>query len=144
MSPSSSIDTGRIAVLLAVMAIIGLVFIALFYGLLEQGGGPLGTLNDLCMVLGGILNHSVLQASAFPRGLAQFGRVAGGIMLTGIRAGPGIRARIDEIESAHWYVLVALFIGGLGWNILYTIWCMWLGRLLLSKRLELRIATTPH
>jgi hypothetical protein len=65
-------------------------------------------------------------------------------MLTGIRAGPGIRARIDEIESAHWYVLVALFIGGLGWNVLYTIWCMWLGRLLLSKRLELRIATTPH
>ena len=49
MSSSSSIDTGRIAVLLAVMAIIGLVFIALFYGLLEQGGGPFGTLNDLCM-----------------------------------------------------------------------------------------------
>jgi hypothetical protein len=65
-------------------------------------------------------------------------------MLTGILAGPGILARIDEMESAQWYALVALFIGGLGWNILHTIWWMWLGRLLLSKRLELRIATTSQ
>ncbi len=40
---------------LALVAIIGLVFITLFYSLIESGGGLFGTLNDVCVALGGIL-----------------------------------------------------------------------------------------
>ncbi len=213
MNTSSSATIGRIAIITAVVAIVGLIFIALFYGLIDSGGGPFGTLNDLCVAIGGILsgvlvwmlypmhrsytpraswfalasgligaclapfgsslvifnitgwflaglvttfgyaliglwllglNNSALRWPAFPRGLAQFGIVAGGVMVIGILAAPGILARTDAMESAQWFVLAALFIGGLGWNILYTIWCIRLGRRLLSKRLELQVATTAE
>jgi hypothetical protein len=208
MSTSSSETIGRIASLTAAVAIVGLVFITLFYGLIDRGGGPFGTLNDVCVALGGPLsgalvwmfhplyrsharrtsqfalasgligaglaplgsclvifditgwflaglvttfgyaliglwllglNHAALRRLAFPRGLAQFGRIAGAMMALGILAGPGIHVRADAMESAQWFVLVGLFAGGLGWNILYTIWCVWLGRLLLSKELDLQV-----
>lgn len=85
------------------------------------------------------LNYSALQWTAFPRRLAQFGMIAGGMMIIGILAGSGIFDRTDSMDTALWFVSVALFAGGLGWNILYTIWCIWLGRLLLSKRLLLQV-----
>jgi len=201
---------GWIASITGIVAIVGLIFIALFYALIESGGSPFGTLNDLCVALGGILsgilvwmlyplhrsraprashfalagglvgawlaplgsslvifnitdwllaglvttfgcaliglwlwglNYSARRWRAFPRQLAQFGIIAGGVMASGILAGPGILTRTDAIESAQWFVLTALYVGGLGWNILYTIWCIWLGHLLLSKSLELHFAT---
>src|SRR3990172_2413785 len=204
----SATATGRLAIALAVVAVLGLAFIALFYSV----GGPFGTLNDLCVALGGILsgglgwmlypmhrsyaprlsrfalgsglvgaclapigsglaifdvtgwflaglittfgyaliglwlvafNYSALRWPAFPRRLAQFGIVAGGIATVGIGAVPGIVARTDAMESAQWLVLKALYLGGLGWNILYTIWCIWLGRLLLSNRVVLQTKPLP-
>jgi hypothetical protein len=208
---SSSTTIGRNAIALAVVAILGLVFITLFYTLFEGSGGPFGTLNDICVAFGGILsgglvwklyanhrtyaprmsrfalgsgligaclaplgssfaifdvtgwvlaglvttfgyaliglwllglNYSALHWLALPQRLAQFGMVAGGIATIGILAGPGIIARTDAMESAQWFVLAGLYVGGLGWNILYTIWCIWLGRLLLSNRLELQLSAT--
>jgi hypothetical protein len=87
------------------------------------------------------LSHSARGWPAFPRRLALFGVVAGGIAAIGILAGPGIVARTDATDVAPWFVFSALYLGGLGWNILYTIWCFWLGRLLLSKRLALQLFT---
>jgi len=89
-----------------------------------------------------ILSSSALYWLAFPRLLAQFGIVAGAVMAVGILAGPGILARIDSMDTAPWFALTALYLGGLGWNILYTIWLIWLGRLLLSKKLALQISIT--
>jgi hypothetical protein len=209
MSTSSSSTIGRIAITTAIVALIGLVFIALFYALIDSIGGPFGTLNDVCVALGGILsgalawmmypfhrtyaprasrlalasgltgaclaaigsglvifnitgwflaglvttfgyaliglwllalNCSTLQWPAFPRHLAQFGIVAGGVMTIGLLAGPGIATRTDAMDSAQWFALTALNLGGLGCNILYTIWCIWLGRLLVSNRLVLQVA----
>jgi len=163
---------------LALVAIIGLVFITLFYSLIESGGGLFGTLNDVCVALGGILsgglvwklypthrshapresritlgiglvgaclvpigsglvifnvtgwflaglvttfgyamiglwllelNNSALHWIAFPRGLAQYGIVTGWIMAIGLLAAPGILARTDSIETAQWFVLIALY-----------------------------------
>jgi len=197
---SSASITGQIALALALVAIIGLVFITLFYTRIEGGGNPFATLNDVCVALGGILsagliwklypthrshapresrftlgiglvgaclvpigsglvifnvtgwflaglvttfgyamiglwlvelNNSALRWAAFPRILAQYGIITGWIMVIGIFAGPGILARTDSMETAQWFVLIALYTGGLGWNILYTIWCIGLGRLLL-------------
>jgi len=210
MNTSSSTTIGWIAIITGIVAIVGLIFIALFYALIESGGDSFGTLNDLCVALGGILsgilvwrlypihrshaprashfalgsgmvgaclapfgsglvifnitgwllaglvttfgyaliglwllglNYSARRWLAFPQRLAQFGILAGGVMASGILAGPGILARTDAMESSQWFVLTALYVGGLGWNILYTIWCIWLGHLLLSKRLELHVAT---
>ncbi|MGB3714815.1 MAG: hypothetical protein WA996_10335 [Candidatus Promineifilaceae bacterium] len=209
MKTSSSTTIGRIAIALAVVAVLGLVFIALFYALFEGSGGPFGTLNDICVALGGILsgglvwglysnhrtyaprmsrfalgsglvgaclvpigsglaifnitgwflaglvttfgyaliglwllglNYSARGWPGFPHRLALIGIVAGGVMVIGILSGPGIVARIDAADSAQWFVLAALYVGGLGWNILYTIWCIWLGRLSLSKRLALQLS----
>ncbi len=56
MNTSSSATIGRIAIITAVVAIVGLIFIALFYGLIDSGGGPFGTLDDLCVAIGGILS----------------------------------------------------------------------------------------
>lgn len=203
MKNYSAFATGRLAIALAVVAVLGLAFIALFYGV----GGPFGTLNDLCVALGGILsgglawmlypmhrsyaprlgrfalgsgligaclapigsslaildvtgwflaglvttfgyaliglwllalNYSGLRWPGFPRRLAQFGMVAGGIATVGLLAGPGIIARTDAAETAQWFVLMALYVGGLGWNILYTTWCIWLGRRLISNRLAIQ------
>jgi len=52
----SSTTTGRNAVALAVIAILGLVYITLFYALFDGSGGPFGSLNDICVALGGILS----------------------------------------------------------------------------------------
>jgi hypothetical protein len=187
MNTTSSITIGRVAILTAFIAIIGLVLITLFYALIEIGGGPFGTLNDICVALGGIIsgilvwmlyplhrsyaprssrfalasgligaclaliglwlqgfNNSARTWQGFPRRLAQFGLIAAAVMAIGILAGPGILARTDEIDSAQWYVLAALFVGSLGWNILYTIWCLWFGRLLVSKKLQLPVAKTAE
>ncbi len=52
MSTSSSSSIGQIAIAIAVVELIGLVFITLFY----STGGLFGPLNDLCVGLGGILS----------------------------------------------------------------------------------------
>ncbi len=56
MRTSSAFTTGQIAIALAIVAILGLVFIALFSTFLEHGGNPFGTVNDICIALGGILS----------------------------------------------------------------------------------------
>jgi hypothetical protein len=207
----SASSIGCIAIATGVVALIGLLFITLFYSLIDSMDNPFGTLNDICVALGGILSgvlawmlypfhrahassaswlallsgcigailapigsgliifnitdwflaglvttfgyallglwllilsSSALHWLAFPRALAQFGVVVGAVMTIGILAGPGILARIDSMDTAPWFVLTALYLGGLGWNILYTIWLIWLGRLLLSKKLALQISIT--
>jgi len=200
---SSASTTGRIAIALAVLAIIGLIFIILFYALIGRIENPFGTLNDICVALGGILsgwlawklhplhrsyappisrfalglgfvgaclvplgsalvilnftgwflaglistfgyamiglwllllNYSALHWLAFPRRLAQYGIITGSMMGIGLFAAPAILAHIDTMETAEWFVLLALFAGGFGWNILYTIWCLWLSFLLLTNQ----------
>jgi hypothetical protein len=195
----------------AVVAVIGLIFITLFYSLSGGVSNPFGAYNDICVGLGGILsgilaliifpfhrtyapraswfallcgcigaivapigsalvyfsytgwflaglvttfgyafigiwflilNYSALHWIFFPRNLAKFGIVTGWVMIVGILAGPGILARIDYVDAAQWYVLTALIVGGVGWNLLYTVWCIWVSRLLLSKRLVLQTEKT--
>lgn len=203
MRASSASITGQIAIALAFVAIIGLVFITLFYALVQRSGNPFGTLNDICVALGGLLsgclvwnlypthhlhapresrialglglmgaclvpigsalvilnitgwllaglvttfgyaliglwlvglNYSALNWSAFPRNLAQYGLITGWIMAIGLFAVPGILTGIDAMETASWFTRIALFVGGLGWNVLYTIWCIGLGYLLFTNR----------
>lgn len=203
----SSTTIGLVAIILALVSIVGLVFITLFYSL--NPDNPFGTLNDYCVALGGILsgvlatllfpfhrsyapranwlalvsvwigaivaplgswlvitsrtgwflaglvttfgyafiglwllalNYSARRWIVFPQRLATFGMIVGGLMAVGLLAGPEIIVRIDSMDLAHWNGSLALFLGGMSWNILYTIWCIWLGRLLLSNKLILQNA----
>ena len=196
---------------IAIVAIVGLIFITLFYSLRGGVGDIFGAYNDICVGLGGILsgglalitfpihrahtphaswfallwgcmgaivapigsglvyfgytgwflaalvttfgyaligiwflilNYSALRWISFPRSLARFGIVTGWVMIVGILAGPGILARIDYVDTTQWHTLIPLIVGGMGWNLLYTLWCIWLGRLLLSKRLILQVEKT--
>jgi hypothetical protein len=211
LKTSTSPIIGFVAMAIAIVAIIGLIFITLFYSLSGGVGDPFGAYNDICVGLGGILsgvlalliypthraytsraswfallcgcigaivaplgsalvyfsytgwflaglvttfgyaligiwflrlNNSALHWASFPRSLAKFGLVTSWVMIVGILAGPGILARIDHVDAAQWYVLTALIVGGMGWNLLYTVWCIWLSHLLLSKRLILQVEKT--
>ncbi len=210
MSRSPSTTTGRITMVLSIVAILGLVFITLFYTISAGTSGPFGTLNDISVALGALLSgvlagrlylihrtyaprlsrvalaiaivgailatlgssfaifditgwflaglittfgYSLLGVwllivsssargwRAFPHRLALFGIVVSSVMIIGILSGPGILARIDAMDSAPWFVLTALYVGGLGWNVLYTFWCIFLSLRLLSGKLILQAST---
>ena len=199
LSPDKTI--GFIALLLAGVAVLGLVFITLFYSL--NPDNPFGTLNDYCVALGGILsgmlalamfplhhssaprlswlallsallgacfasvgswlvvtsrtgwflaglvstfgyaliglwllsvNISIRKQADFSRRLSTFGILTGIGMAIGLSVIPAIFARVDSLESAPWYAVSGLVGGGMSWNILYTIWCIWFGRLIVSNR----------
>jgi hypothetical protein len=73
------------------------------------------------------LNYSARQAGSWPGGLALFGLAVGAIMAVGLVAVPGIVRGIDAQDAAPWFVNAG-YVGGLGWLLLYPIWCLWLGR----------------
>jgi hypothetical protein len=202
MESYSTAGIHRLAIAVAIVALIGLIFIALFYTV----GGPFGTLNDIFVALQGILTvalsytfypfyrtlaprlawlalvigivgailvpigsglvmagitgwffagllttfgfacvgvwllsfgYALRGLSGFPRSLARLGIIAGWISAIGLLAVPAILAGSDNMDSAGWPALTALFVGGLGWNILYPLWCLLLGRSLSSHKLDL-------
>jgi hypothetical protein len=85
------------------------------------------------------LNYLARRMDRWPRRLIQFGLVSGAFMAIGLLTGPGIVGRVDDPELAPWFWYVAP-VASLGWLILYPIWSIWLGRLLLMNRLTVRLA----
>ena len=78
------------------------------------------------------LSYSALHTNSWPHGLATFGLVAGLIMVVGLVSVPGILRGVDAQASAPWYVNAG-YVGGLGWMLLYPVWCILVGRLLLLR-----------
>ena len=76
--------------------------------------------------------YSLLHSDVLPNNLVIFGVVAGAFMAIGLLGIPGIFAGIDSMESMPWYLYIAFF-GWLGTYILFPIWTIWLGRILLLK-----------
>jgi hypothetical protein len=81
------------------------------------------------------------RRSTWPRRLVQFGLVSGAIMAIGLLMGPGIVGGVDDPELAPWFVNGAMAVASLGWLLLYPIWSIWLGRLLLTNRLSVQLVT---
>jgi hypothetical protein len=75
--------------------------------------------------------YALLPGEALPHNLVIFGIVVGAFMAIGLLGIPGIFAGIDSMESMPWYLYIAFF-GYLGTYILYPIWTIWLGRMILS------------
>ena len=65
MKTSSSSNIGWLLIVLAIVAIIGLVFITLYYSFSDSFGQPFGALDDKVVALGGILN-GVLVLLMYP------------------------------------------------------------------------------
>jgi hypothetical protein len=76
--------------------------------------------------------YSMQPGDALPHNLIVFGIVVGAFMAVGLIGIPGIFTGIDSMESMPWYLYIAFF-GYLGTYILYPIWTIWLGRILLLK-----------
>jgi len=78
------------------------------------------------------LSYSALHSHSMSHGLVIFGIVIGILMALGLLAIPGIFRGIDAWDTAPWYVNLGQA-SGLGYLILYPIWCIWLGRIFLLK-----------
>jgi hypothetical protein len=76
------------------------------------------------------LSRSTLRWPGFPRRLTTLGVVAGGVMACGLLTLPGILARADAMASTAGFVLASMYLAGLGWNVLFALWCLRLGLLL--------------
>jgi hypothetical protein len=74
--------------------------------------------------------YSMLRGGVFPHNLIVVGLIVGGLMAFGLFAIAGILTKIDSMQSLPWFLNVALF-GWLG-ILLYLIWTIWLGRMLLK------------
>jgi hypothetical protein len=79
-------------------------------------------------------NLMARQANAWSQGLAVAGIVVGAIAVLGLLAIPGFFTSADSWETAPWYVsYVGMAASSLGWLVLYPVWCLWLGRVLLLE-----------
>ncbi|HJQ30086.1 MAG TPA: hypothetical protein VJ827_12150 [Rubrobacter sp.] len=80
------------------------------------------------------LSYAARRMDRWPRPLARYGLISGALMAIGLLTGPGIVGRVDDPQLAVWFWYVAP-LASLGWLLLYPIWSIWLGRLLLTNRL---------
>ena len=78
------------------------------------------------------LNYSALSSNPWPHGLAIFGLVTGVIMALGLLGIPGIFNGVDSQAAASWVVSIGQA-GALGYLILFPIWCILVGRTLLTS-----------
>lgn len=85
-----------------------------------------------------VLNHVTRRAAVWPRNLTQLGLIAGRFMLVGFLGLYGIVFRADGDDFSP-LVMVA-GISFLGMGILYPIWSLWLGRLLVSQTVRTPVA----
>ena len=78
-----------------------------------------------------LLNFSARGSDPWPHGLIIFGVITGIIMLLGLVTIPGIFQRIDAWEAAPWYINYIGLPSSLGYLVIYPLWCVLLGRVLL-------------
>ena len=131
-SPLMSQIALALAVLGAIFTIVGSVLIIYGFTDFVLAGWYSGIGNALIGVWLAAFCYSLLRGDALPHNLVIFGIIVGAFMAVGLLGIPGIFAGIDSMESMPWYLYIAFF-GWLGTYILYPIWTIWLGRILLLK-----------
>ena len=120
-----------LAVLGMVFTIIGSILIIYSYTDFVLAGWYTGIGNALIGLWLAAICYTLLSGDALPRSLIIFGIVAGAFMAVGLIGIFGILAGIDNMKMP-WYLYIAFF-GYLGTYILYPIWAIRLGLILLSK-----------
>jgi hypothetical protein len=130
-SPLMSQIALSLAVVGAIFTIVGSILIIYGFTDFVLAGWYTGIGNALIGVWLVAFCYSMQRGDALPHNLIMFGFVVGAFMAVGLIGIPGIFAGIDSMESMPWYLYIAFF-GYLGTYILYPIWTIWLGRLILS------------
>jgi len=131
-SPLMSQITLALAVVGMIFTIIGSVLIIFGFTDFVLAGWYTGVGNALIGLWLAAFCYSMLSGDTLPHNLVVFGLVAGGFMAMGLLGIPGILARVDTMESLPWYLGVGYF-GFLGTYVLYPIWAIWVGRIILLK-----------
>ena len=121
-----------LAVVGAIFTIIGSILIIYGYTDFVLAGWYTGIGNALIGLWLAAFCYSMLGGDTIPHNQVVFGIIVGAFMAVGLIGIPGIFAGIDSMESMPWYLYVAFF-GYLGTYILYPIWTIWFGRILLLK-----------
>ena len=130
-SPLISQITLALAVVGMIFTIIGSVLIIFGYTDFVLAGWYTGVGNALIGLWLAAFCYSMLSSDAFPHSLVVFGIVVGAFMVMGLLGIPGILTRVDTMESLPWY-LGAAYMGFLGTYVLYPIWAIWFGRILIK------------
>ena len=86
------------------------------------------------------LNRIARAQSALPRNLTQWGLIAGSFMMVGLLSLYGILRGLDRTDYSPLILVTGISFLGIG--IFYPIWCLLLGRWILSKRSESFMAAT--
>lgn len=120
-----------LAVVGAIFTIIGSVLIIFGYTDFVLAGWYTGVGNALIGLWLAAFCYSMLSGSTLPHNLVVFGIVVGAFMAVGLIGIPGIFTGVDSMESMPWYLYVAFF-GWLGTYILYPIWTIWFGQVLIQ------------
>jgi hypothetical protein len=115
----------------AIFTIIGSVLIIFGYTDFVLAGWYTGVGNALIGLWLAAFCYSMLSGGTLPHNLIVYGIVGGGLMAMGLLGIPGIMARVDTMESLPLY-LGASYLGFLGTYILYPIWAIWFGRILIK------------
>ena len=131
-SPLMSQAALLLAAVGAIFTIVGSVLIIFNFTDFVLAGWYTGVGNALIGLWLAAFCTSMLHADTLPHNLVAFGIIVGAVMVMGLLGIPGILARVDTMESLPWYLGVG-YLGFLGTYILYPIWTIWLGRILLSK-----------
>ena len=131
-SPMLSQITLVLAVIGAIFTIIGSVLIIFGYTDFVLAGWYTGVGNALIGVWLATLCYSMLSSETLPHNLIVYGVVVGSFMTFGLLGIPGILARVDTFQSLPWY-LGTSYLGFLGTYVLYPIWTIWLGRILITR-----------
>jgi hypothetical protein len=116
----------------AIFTIIGSALIIFRFTDFVLAGWYTGIGNALISFWLAALCYSMLKGDALHHSLVVFGIIADGFMVMGFLGIPGILDRVDTMESMPWY-LGAAYLGFLGTYVLYPIWTIWFGRILLIK-----------
>ena len=116
-----------------IFTIVGSILIIFGYTDFVLAGWVTGVGNALIGLWLAGFCYAMLSGDVLPHNLIVFGIIVGAFMAMGFLGIPGILARVDTMESLPWY-LGAAYLGFLGTYILYPIWTIWLGQILLANK----------
>jgi hypothetical protein len=116
----------------AIFTIVGSVLIIFRFTDFVLAGWYTGVGNALIGLWLVAFCYSMLNSDVLTHSLVVFGIVTGAFMAMGFLGIPGILARVDTMESLPWYLGVG-YLGFLGTYVLYPIWTIWFGRILLPR-----------
>jgi len=131
-APSTSQVTLALAVVGAILAVVGSVLVIFRFMGFVLAGWYTGLGYALLGLWLAAFCFSMLRSDIYPNKSMVFGIVVGIAMLTGILGLSGIVSRIDSMEALPWYLNVA-YLAFFGIYILYPVWAIWFGRVLLKN-----------